>query len=691
MGYISYKKIAGLLGINKGDILHISSDITRLAYDAMENGEKFDANIFIDTFIDAVGESGTIFFSTYSWDFCQGKPFDYLNTKGKTGFLGNAALKREDFKRTKHPIYSFAVWGKDKEFLCGLENTDSFGLDSPFKYLDDNRAKSISIDVHFNSYYTFCHYVEQQVDAPFRFMKYFNGTYIDETGGGRNRKYSMFVKSLELKVGGDASKLYDLLLAEKIAEERIINDITYSIIDIHESYEPIAKDLTESSGKLQCQYIGQDVEKVARRDSMFKLCSDLFPINRSLSGQGVRDTLNYIKNVFPELEIHEVKSGTEVFDWTVPEEWNIREAYIANMHGEKIIDIKNHNLHLMGYSVPINKVMTFKELDEHLYSIEEEPDAIPYVTSYYKRNWGFCLPHRMREIMGDKPDEKYRVCIDSDLNPSGVINYGDALIVGGGCDREILLSTYICHPSMGNNELSGIAVATEIGKYIKSIRNRKYNYRIVFAPETIGSLIYLNKYLSHFKANLEAGFVLSCLGDEGNFSCIHSPYGNNAADKIANHILKYIGKEPKHYSFLSRGSDERQYCAPLANLPVCTLTKTKFNEYREYHTSMDDLTFISPRGLEDGFEMVKRCVDLLELNEKYVVTCVGEPKLDKRGLYPTTSTRSSGIAVRALMNMIAYADGKNDLIDIAEIIGVNALDLKENLSKMVDNKLLRKV
>lgn len=690
MDYVSYKNIVEHLDIQKGDIVHISSDITRIAYDALQNGEIFDANLLIDSLIERVGDSGTLLFSTYNWDFCKGKAFDYRKTPGKTGYLGNAALKRKDFKRTFHPIYSFAVWGKDKDYLCNMRNTNSFGKDSPFQYLYDNHGKSLSMDVVFNDHYTFCHYVEETVGVPFRFMKYFEGDYTGENGSTFRRKFSMNVRFLEFPMGGDASALYDVLLEKGVAKETVVNDIVYSIIDIHKSFEPIADDLKYHGGSLQVQYEGQYDPEPTHGERMYKVCGDLFPINRSLSGDGVRQTLAYIKNNLAELEICQIKSGSKVFDWTVPEEWNVTDAYIEDSKGRRVVDFKNHNLHLVGYSVPINEHMTFEELDKHLYSIPEEPEAIPYVTSYYKRTWGFCLPHNLRTQMAKMPEERYHVVIDSSLNPEGVLNYGEAFICGGG-NREAMLTTYICHPSMANNELSGIAVAIEAAKYIKSFKNRKYNYRIVFAPETIGALIYMNKHLDYLKHNVDAGFILSCMGDDGAFSCVHSPYGNNYADRVADHALDYIGGTIKRYSFLDRGSDERQYCSPQAGLPFCALSRSKFGTFRQYHTSMDNLDFVSEKGLEGGFELVKRCIDLLEMNDKYVVATVGEPQLGKRGLYPTTSTKDSGLTVRNLTNLIAYANGKNDLIEIANIIGVDALSLKENVEKMVENGLFKKV
>lgn len=414
---------------------------------------------------------------------------------------------------------------------------------------------------------------------------------------------------------------------------------------------------------------------------MYRLMKMLFPICRSITGNGVRETLNIIREIIP-IEMFEVPSGTQVFDWEVPQEWNIKDAYILDEDGNKIIDFNNNNLHVVGYSVPIDQVVTLQELQEHLYSLKEQPEALPYITSYYQERWGFCITENQRRKL---KGEKYRVFIDSELK-KGNLTYGE-LIIPGQTKKEILLSTYICHPSMANNELSGPVLVTYLAQWLLT-RPRKYTYRIVFIPETIGSITYLSRNLVAMKENIIAGYNVSCVGDERAYSYLPSRYGNTLSDRVALHVLEHSQPDFVKYSFLDRGSDERQYCSPGIDLPIASIMRTKYSEYPEYHTSLDNLELVTPRGLQETFYIYKECMELLEANEKYKVNCLGEPQLGKRGLYPTLSTKKSGKTVRDMMNFIAYADGNNDLIDISNIIKVSAKSLYPIIKNLKENNLL---
>jgi len=416
---------------------------------------------------------------------------------------------------------------------------------------------------------------------------------------------------------------------------------------------------------------------------MYNWASDLFPITRSITGKGVRDTLKYIKNILPDLKINEIKSGTKIFDWEIPDEWNIDEAYIEDENGKKIVDFKENNLHVLNYSVPVDTYLNLDELDKHLYSIEDQPDLIPYVTSYYNRRWGFCLTHNKRKSL---KNQKFHVVIKSQLKP-GVLNYGE-IIISGKSSKEILLSTYICHPSMANNEVSGPVVTTALAKYISETKDRRYSYRIIFIPETIGAIAYLKHNFEIMKRNIDAGFILTCVGDNRSYSFMPSRLGKTLTDRIALHIIKEFYPQTINYSFLERGSDERQFCTPLVDLPVVSLMRTKYGKYPEYHTSGDNMTLISEEGLLGGFEINQKCIKALEINFKYKATIIGEPKMDKRGLRNSLGApKSLTFETINIMNFLMYSDG-SCLLDISERIGLDIFKANEIAKVLLEHNLI---
>lgn len=419
-------------------------------------------------------------------------------------------------------------------------------------------------------------------------------------------------------------------------------------------------------------------------ENMYSLAADLFPICRSLTGEGVRKTLRILQGKCEILEVKEIASGTSVFDWTVPAEWNIREAYIENENGDRIVDFKDNNLHVVGYSCPIDKWVTLKEMKEYIHTQQDQPDEIPYVTSYYSPRSGFCMSERMKNSL---TDGKYHLYIDSEFTKN-VMNWGE-IVIPGDIEEEILFSTNICHPSLANNEISGPVVLVFLANWLKGLSNRRYTYRLLFIPETIGSIAYISKNLTHMQKYIKAGFVVTCVGDNRDYSYVASPTGDNYADRILTQVLKFHAPDYKKYSFLARGSDERQYCAPGIDLPFCTFCRSKFHEYKEYHTSADNMSFISEEGMRGSLEVLQKCIRLLEADGSYKNTVLCEPELGKRGLYPTVSQKGNYSSVKIYQNILAYADGRRDLIDLSELLDIDPSELIKAVSKLAEQKLLR--
>ena len=417
--------------------------------------------------------------------------------------------------------------------------------------------------------------------------------------------------------------------------------------------------------------------------NMYELAGRLFPICRSITGNGFRQSLEMIREIVPEIQVFEVPSGTSVFDWTVPKEWNIQGGWIKDMQGNTIIDFKDCNLHVMGYSISVHQTISRDELLNHVYTQPEQPEWIPYVTSYYKERWGFCMSERQKQAL---TDAEYEVCIDSTLE-DGYLTYGE-LILPGETDEEIFFSTYLCHPSMANNELSGPCVQTELIKYLKSLFYRRYTYRFVFIPETIGSITYLSRNLEVLQQRVKAGFVLSCVGDNRTYSMVSTKYEDTLADRVLNNVLKFHYPDYIRYSFMKRASDERQYGSAGVDLPVCAFCRSKYHEYPEYHTSADNMDLISPEGLSGAYEVMVKVINALENNNFYQMQCKCEPQLGKRGLYPTVSQKGTKGDARYMQDFIAYADGRNDLIGISNILDIPVDKLIPIKDQLMEHHLL---
>ena len=411
---------------------------------------------------------------------------------------------------------------------------------------------------------------------------------------------------------------------------------------------------------------------------MIQWMKDMWLYPRSLTGYGTRKTLEYLKDINPELNIHSFKSGLKVFDWEIPDEWNIYDAYIEHESGQKFAEFSKNNLHILGYSNACNMEVTLSELLPHIYTQPDQPDVIPYVTSYYEDRWGFCMSENDKQKL---PDGKYRVIIDA-TKGAGSLELAD-LIINGQSNKEIFFSTYVCHPSMANNELSGPVLASALIQYIKTeYPNPQHTYRFVFAPETIGSIIYLSEHIQPLKENVICGFNLSCVGDERAYSYIESRMGNTLADSALQAAMIDLDNVKK-YSFLDRGSDERQYCAPGVDLPFCGFCRTKYEEFPEYHTSADNFDVVTSEGLEGSFNVMKSIIDAFEMKlyPKIVVKC--EPQLGKRGLRPTISQKGHNDNANMRADFIAYSDGKHSLFDIS-------IKIKRKLSKVISEALILK-
>ena len=411
----------------------------------------------------------------------------------------------------------------------------------------------------------------------------------------------------------------------------------------------------------------------------------IFPINRSLTGEGVRETFRHIKEHLPGLTVHAVPSGTEAFDWVVPNEWEITEAYIEDSSGKRLVDFANNNLHVVGYSTAVDVSLSLDELQEHLHSLPDKPEAIPYVTSYYSDRWGFCLTHLQRIAL--VPDT-YRAVIRS-RKFQGVMNYAE-LIIPGESSKEVFLSTYICHPSMANNEVSGPSVLTFVAKWLQSAP-RHFTYRLVFLPETIGAIYYLSQHLEHLRQHVHVGFNISCVGDDRNYSFVSSRKGQTLADRIASHILPILSPSFVRHSFLERASDERQYGSPLVDLPLVSLSRTKYGCYDEYHTSLDNFDVVTSTGLEGGFNMISSCIQTAESNRTYIARFPCEPQLGKRGLYPTLGGGKVSASVDVLLNVLSYCDGETDLLTLAEICGLSIFDVADAAKTLEAHDLIREV
>src|SRR6266498_1625292 len=425
------------------------------------------------------------------------------------------------------------------------------------------------------------------------------------------------------------------------------------------------------------------LESSSLGDEIYSLIRELYPICSSITGEGFRETLARIRKEIP-LDVHEVPTGTQVFDWTVPKEWNIRDAYIKNSTGERVVDFQRSNLHIMSYSIPVRKMMHLKELQEHLFTLHEHPDWIPYRTSYYKENWGFCLSHNQFLQL---EDDAYEVCIDASLE-DGHLTYGEYYLRGEQAD-EVLMSCHVCHPSLCNDNLSGIALLTFLAKYLGSLSLR-YSYRFLFIPGTIGSITWL--CLNERRVTkIKHGIVVACMGDPGKSTYKKSRQGDTEIDRAVAHVLRHSGQEYEIIDFSPYGYDERQFGSPGFNLPIGCLMRTPYGRFPEYHTSADNLTFVQHEYLADSFSKALSVLDLLENNKVYInqnPKC--EPRLGKRGLYRPIGGQTGGDRDElAMLWVLNLSDGYHTLLDIADRCGLPFDVIKNAADALLTHDLLK--
>lgn len=418
---------------------------------------------------------------------------------------------------------------------------------------------------------------------------------------------------------------------------------------------------------------------------IYDLSVDLFPICRSITGEGVRQTLSILQEHIT-LEIHEISSGTEVFDWSVPKEWNIKEAWFKDGKGNTIVNFKDHNLHIVNYSIPIHKKMNLVELQEHLYTLPDQPKLIPYRTSYYEENWGFCLAHEQYQTL---KEDTYEVFIDASLD-AGHLTYGEYFIPGK-TKEEVLFSAHICHPSLANDNLSGICLLVYLAKYLQE-RDNRYSYRFLFAPGTIGSITWLALNEAKTK-HIKHGIVASLLGDGGAFTYKKSRRENAEIDQVASYVLKNSKLAYQLKDFIPYGYDERQFCSPGFNLPVGNLSRSQFGSFPEYHTSADNLSFIKPEYLAESYEVYRQIIKVLEANYRPVnLNPKCEPQLGKRGLYKALGGQNDEQSMQmAMLWVLNYSDGSRSLLEIAEKSAI-PFDIISKVSKILeDHQLLSSV
>ena len=682
--FYSYKDIVKSLkklDVKEGDNLFIHSNIGLFGFLKEAKNENDYYQLFKQAIFEVIGDNGTMVNPTFSYTFCKGEDYNPAETPSDCGVLSNLALKDQDAIRSDDANFSITAVGKNAEYFTANPTKYSFGEGSFWERFLKEKGKFLFFNLYW-AFPTFNHYVERHIKVPYRYDKPFKGKVIKD-GKATDKVFYHYVNDLKKNNKVDVKKFTDKAYEKGYVKSVDLCRGQMSIISSTEAVKLIMDEI-----KIDPSFLVDNIKVDFEMKSILNEYFDrLWPITRSLTGNGNRETLKILSEII-DLEVKEVPSGTQCFDWTVPPEWNIKEAWIKNSNGETIVDFSKNNLHILGYSEPFQGNLSFEELRSHLHTLPDQPELIPYLTSYYKRSWGFCISYNQLQEL-DKNDA-FEIFIDSTIEENGSMTIGEAIIKGR-TEKEVLFSTYICHPSLASNELSGPLVSAFIYNKLKEQKDLKYTYRFLFIPETIGSIYSLSVKGEHWKKNLTAGFIITCIGDDGKFTYKRSRIGNSLPDRAAEIILKQTEKDFNVHDFSPYGSDERQYCSPGFNLPVGSLMRTMYYKYPEYHTSADNKDLISFEAMEKSICKYLEIIEVLERNEKYINTMpFCEPQLGKRGLYPTLgSQKDTEQIVKAMMWILNLSDGTNDLIAISGKSNIPIQDLIPEVEKLIEHGLLK--